>query len=228
MPFRHRTPLPRLPQTGRVIADVDQTVAAWLGRFVPKTKVVFTPPPDSTSSSAKRSPSVLAVVLCDIREEPAAGEPGWSSMRDATGVTIGRRAPSRTYRLTYLLLACGRDPLEEHRVLGQVLAGSLLDEVVADDLLAGRLSTIDGVVTARCAPHQGTVDTRWLWPAWGIHPRATLELSVVAPMPQDLVVEVALPPSSVDLGVGRLPPVRRSAEVNGDPPRRPEARITED
>lgn len=209
-----------------MIADVDLTIAAWLQRFVPKAGIVFAPVP-TPDRPAKRGSVTLALVLVDIGEDPSCGEPGWSSVRDATGVMIGRGAPTRSYRLTYLIVPTAADPLDEHRLLGQVLAGSQLEELVPQDLLVGDLAAVQARVTARCAPHTRIVDPSVLWGPWGISPRASLELTVVAPLPQQLVQDVASPPSSVDLGVGRLPAHPRQAD---SVPRRArvKARISEE
>jgi hypothetical protein len=207
----------RADDTDHVIADVDATIAAWLGRLAPELDVTFTPPADKPASTAKRAPTTLTAFLYDVREDPDAGTPGWTGLRGDDGVLVGRQHPSRAYRFSYLLIASGADPLDEHEALGRVLTGSLLNEVVAEEDLAGQLKAADGPVLVRCAPAARSVDARDLWAAWGIRPRTSLELSVSAPMPPPLVLEVAEPPSHVDLGARRLSPAREAVAVDGPP-----------
>jgi hypothetical protein len=207
----------RARDTGQVIADVDATIASWLGRLAPELDVAFTPPPDKSGSAPKRARTTVTVFLYDVREDPDAGTPGWTGLRSDDGVLVGRQHPSRAYHFSYLLIASGPDPLEEHEALGRILSGSLLNEVVAEEDLAGQMKAADGPVVVRCAPAVRSVDAHDLWTAWGIRPRTTLELSVRAPMPPPLVIEVAEPPSHVDLEARHLSPDREAAAVNGSP-----------
>jgi hypothetical protein len=194
---------PHARDTDHVIADVDATVATWLGRLAPDLDIAFSPPPDHAAPSSRRTRTTLTAFLYDVHEDPDAGVPGWTSLRDDAGVVVGRQHPTRSYRFTYLLIASGTDPLLEHEALGRVLTGSVLNEVVADDDLAGQLKAADSPVVVRCAPATRSADARDLWAAWGIRPRTSLELSVSAPMPPR-AIEVAEPPSHIELGARQL------------------------
>lgn len=213
-----------------MIADVDATVAAWLSRFVPDIEIAFAPPPDDGPVASTPRRLTLTAFLSDVREDLDSGEPGWIAMRDPQGVVVGRRPPNRSYRLTYLLFACGTDPVAEHEVLGRVLAGSLLEEVLPDEVLRGLMRSAEAPLSARCARAGHPSDTRELWAAWGIRPRTTLELSILAPMPPPMVHEVAPPPRHLDLAATRV--AGQSLPPSGirqvlDPPART-ARVTED
>jgi hypothetical protein len=197
-----------------VIADVDATVAAWLGRLAPDLDVAFSPPQDAVASSSNAR-TTLTAFLYDIREDPDAGVPGWTDLRGESGLTIGRHQPTRSYRFAYLLIASAADPVVEHEALGRVLSGSVLNEVVLDDDLAGQMKAVDMPVLVRCAPAARSVDSRDLWAGWGIRPRTALELLVCAPMPPAEVVQVAEPPSHLDLGARRLAPDRIPEDGDG-------------
>jgi len=212
-----------------VIADVDATIAAWARRLLPDVEIAFTPPEEEKRADRKRD--TLVVLLHSVREDLDAGSPGWTSLRNDSGVVVGRAVPTRAYRLTYLLIACAKETAGEHEMLGRLLAGSMLDDVVPPDLVAGQMKAAESPIVIRCAPAQSSVELReaWstLWSAWGMRPRTMLELSVLAPMPPGLVQAVAEPPAEIALGVERLPsvpPVRRGEH---DGLSRPTARITE-
>jgi hypothetical protein len=217
-----------------VIADVDATLAAWAGQFLPDVEIASSPPVDDGKRTGRQRDTHV-VLLYDVREYLYAGAPGWTSQRDESGLVVGRTLPTRAYRLTYLLIACGKDTAAEHAMLGRLLAGSNLDDVVPADLLAGELKSSETQIILRCAPAHVSIEVRrlWdtLWAAWGLRPRSMLELSVLAPMPPGVVQAVAEPPAQIALGVDRI---AAAPAVPGAPHdgydrtrRRPTARITE-
>jgi hypothetical protein len=215
-----------------VIADLDATIANWLEQFLPDTDIVFDAPAGWTPAAgpaATTDRTLLWVFLHDIRQELDAGAAGWSSMRDDSGVVVGRMPPRRSYRLTYLLVPLVERTVDEHRLLGQVLAGALRHEVVAVHLLAGTMRGSEEPVLARVAPAAPSIDQQQFWAAWELAPRTSLELSVLAPMPPERMEPVAGPPSRVDVGAERLAPAQRPPARADDAPGRPRpvGRVTE-
>lgn len=187
-----------------MIADIDASLMAWLARSLPDVQIVLGPPAEDPARSGTTD-LTLMLYLGQIREELDSAEPGWSAVRDSLGVVTGRQAPTRSYRLSYLLVPLSTDPLAEHQVLGQILASSALDGVLPDEVLRGSLLEVEHPIMMRAAPPQASVDTRDIWASWGLRPRATLELSVLAAMPPSAVSEVAAAPAHVEMGSSRLP-----------------------
>ena len=224
-----------------MIADVDASLITWLARSLPDVSIVLAPPaadpgtaPDKTAApdkaAAGRSGSAdvtLMLYLGQIREELDSAEPGWSAVRNEQGVVTGRQAPTRSYRLSYLLVPFSADPLAEHLVLGQILASSALDTVLPDEVLRGSLIEVEHPIMVRAAPPNASLDTRELWAAWGLRPRATLELSVLAPMPPSAVSEVAAAPAHIEMGTSRLPSILPPKPQSEQAVPRPSHRINE-
>jgi hypothetical protein len=200
-----------------MIADVDASLMAWLAGFLPGVGIVLAPPMAEPGASGAGDVSLL-LFLGGIREELDAAEPGWSAVRDEHGMVTGRRAPTRSYRLSYLMVPFSSDPLAEHRVLGQILIGSALGGVLPEESLRGSLLEVEQPVLVRAAPPHQSVDLHDIWSAWGLRPRATLELSVLAQLPPFALAAVAGAPGHVEMGVARLPGV---PQPEPDKPARP-------
>jgi hypothetical protein len=206
-----------------VLRDVDQSLTGWLTDLLPGVRVGCEPPVPRTPSAGAEA--AVHLHLHAVREDPGGSTVGWSDLRDGDGVVVGRLPPSRRFRLNYLLLPDARDTSAEHDLLGRVLAASALSETLPPEFLVGPLAEAHSTVLVRCAPSSPAVDTTHLWAAWGVTPRATLELSVLAPLPLAYLEEVAAAPSAFHLGA------RRTRADDGDQPAparpRPAARISE-
>lgn len=207
-----------------MIRDVDDSIVAWLAALVPRTEISVGPPTDAAGPGSKRGS--LALFLHEVREDADGSASGWSELRNDDGVLVGRVPPTRRYRLTYLISAHAADARAEHELLGRVLAGAALHEVVPGEHLVGSLADAEATLVVRCAPARGRADPRELWAAWRIPPRTTLELSVLSPLPIGYVAEVAEPPSAIDLFSGR-PPVPGPDAAARPAPARPTRRIHE-
>lgn len=181
---------------------MDTSLSAWLSGYLPAgAAVVFDAP---TGRSSNGSPA-LGLYLHDVREEAEITPSNWSSLRGEDGQVIGRQPPQRRYRLTYLVTAWANDPLYEHELLGNVLAGCALHHTIPAVALRGSLAEAGQAVMVRCAPVERGCDPRELWAAWRIPPRTSLELSVLAPMPVAALVQVASPPREIDVRSARKP-----------------------
>ncbi|MGH8574430.1 MAG: Pvc16 family protein, partial [Gammaproteobacteria bacterium] len=107
-----------------MLRDVDISLAAWLSGFLPPgTDVVFDLPSFDGPSARPDDRVVLALHLHDVREEGELTPGDWNELRNDEGRLVGRLPPQRRYRLTYLLTAWAADTLDEHELLGTVLAG---------------------------------------------------------------------------------------------------------
>jgi hypothetical protein len=206
-----------------VIRDVDESLAGWLGQLLPGVEVSFEPPgaPRRTGTVATKR---LTIFLASVRGEPDGSTASWGTLRGAEGEAIGRLPPLRHYWFHYLLVAEADRTVAEHEVLGQVLAATAQSEVIPRACLTGSLADDDCTVLVRCAPAARTIDPQHLWSAWGTTPRASIELSVLTPLPITALREVAPPPSHIDVGV------RRGAIGPQEPEpslRRPTGRISE-
>ncbi len=183
-----------------VIADLDASLASWLGELLTEVDVSFDPPEQGEDEPC------LWLYLHQVREEPDGGLAGWGTLRNDDGVVSGRVPPTRRYRFTYLMTAQASGAIAEHAILGDVLAGTAMHEVVPAAHLQGSLKHAEQALIVRCAPETVLADgrdLRDLWSAWGSVPRTVLVLSVLAPLSLDLIQEVAAPPSRVELGSRR-------------------------
>lgn len=205
-----------------MIREVDETLVAWLASFVPRARVSFEPP---DVSAANGKDVVLRLFLADVREEDDSTITGWTTLRDEEGVAVGRLPVTRRYRFAYLVTAEGPDTMAAHDVLGRVLAGTAMDAAIPARYLSGALDQSEQPVIVRCAPNRRFVDPTHLWQAWGIAPRTTLELTLLASLPYVAAHEVAAPPSQIEVGTSRIGPSAGAEEQT--PRRRPTARIHE-
>jgi hypothetical protein len=187
--------------------------------------MVLDPPVEDPGVSGSKD-TTLMLFLGQIREELDSVEPGWSAVRDSQGAVSGMRPPTRSYWLHYLLVPFSADPLTEHRLLGQVLVGSALEGVLPGAALRGSLLEVEQPVLVRAAPPRASVDIHDIWTAWGLRPRATLELSVLAQLPPFSLGEVIAPPSHIEMGASRLPGVPQPEPEKPARPR-PSHRLSE-
>lgn len=219
-----------------VLSDADDSLAGWLATLVPAGTAValFGPDPseDTPRPRAETGAGTLLVHLHRVRESPDGSGAGWNELRSAEGAVVGRVPPTRRYRLTYLLTAVATDVRTEHDILGHVLSGSAATEVVPAAHLRGSLAVDAGgepvAVLARCAPEESFVDPAVLWAAWRIAPRASLEMSLLVPMPQSYVGKVPDAPREIDLQSSRRePPPELATSGPRSMPRR-RAQVSED
>jgi hypothetical protein len=132
-----------------MIWDVDESVRAWLSRYLPAgVPVVFDPVERCESARGE----LLSAFLYDIEDDPTGGTATWQDFRDAAGQVIGRRPPGRRYRFTYLLTACGPDGAREHQLLGAVLAGCSGSGVLPPDCAVGVVAQAEQSIIVRSAP----------------------------------------------------------------------------
>ena len=213
-------------QHGRVIHDVDRSLVRWLGRCLPAGVAVRLSGPRPDWLTTPPEPLLLNAFLYDIREDTRLLHSETTPLRDTDGHTTARRAPTRRYRLRYLLTAWADDELAEHELLATVLAGAVSLLAIPADCLVGSLAAAGELVPVRCAPVGDDPVGVHLWTQMGLPPRTTLDLVVTAPLVPEPVTDLAPAPSEVDLKTNPPGTLGRPA-VPAAAGERPRGRITE-
>lgn len=134
--------------------------------------------------SARRSGPVINAYLYDIREELSRRQRGQLPVRDARDVVVRRRQPPRWFRLSYLVSAWTKAPLDEHRLLSAVLATLLPHELLPAEELPPSLRSLGFAVplTVATAPAEAR-SLAEIWSALGAELRPSLEVMITVPFP---------------------------------------------
>jgi hypothetical protein len=184
-----------------VIWDVDLSVRAWLGHYLPAgVPVVFDPPDRCAGTDGER----VSAFLLDVEEDSAGVSATWDDLRDAGGQLVGRRPPGRRYRFSYLLTAWGRDTEREHRLLGDLLVGCASCTALPARFLTGALLRANQPVVVRSAPRREG-DTGSAWVAHGGTARTGLHLQLLVPFVPEPETDLAPPPREVSVNSGGRP-----------------------
>ncbi|HSB87043.1 MAG TPA: DUF4255 domain-containing protein [Ilumatobacteraceae bacterium] len=183
-----------------MIADADQSLANFLGSVLDKgTSVTFETPSEEWEKSVKRPALVcfLHRVVEDI--DRRAGD--WRDERGPDGRVGARQPPVRHYQLHYQVSAWAKSVEDEHRLLGRVMEACLAGEVIAPRHLAGALEGEAqpvlirlGVPMADPGPQSHDV-----WSSLGMPMRASLDLTLVAPLRPTLDTDIAPPAEELTL-----------------------------
>jgi hypothetical protein len=100
-----------------MVSDVDEALCTMLGAALADRAAVSIDPPPTEPASKPR----VHAFLVAIREDLSALGSDWEELRDASGITIGRRAPVRSFELHYVVTAHARDTATEHALLDTVI-----------------------------------------------------------------------------------------------------------
>jgi hypothetical protein len=168
----------------RVIHEVDQALRALIGT-APRQRgveLVFDAP--TKDWAARRSAPTINVFLYDIREDTSRRDVAPQPMRDDDGRIVGRQAPPRRIRLSYLVTAWGQRAEDEHRLLANLLGlflqyDQIPEEHLPDDLAAVGIPVLLSLGSGNDRSDRSSVD---LWSAMGGELRASIEVAVVAPL----------------------------------------------
>ncbi|MGW6972128.1 DUF4255 domain-containing protein [Streptomyces sp. NPDC054952] len=134
--------------------------------------------------AARRNAPVVNCYLYDIREDVARRQRGHIGVRDESDVVVRRSRPPRWFRLSYLVTAWTKTPLDEHRLLSAVLATLLPREVVPPDELPGSLGSLGLSVPLSVAGIQSeSRSLAEIWSALGGELKPSLDLVVTVPFP---------------------------------------------
>jgi hypothetical protein len=212
-----------------VIHDVDRSLATWLRRCLPDGTATSFTCPTATWVDDPPQPLLVNGFLYDIREDVSALTGDVQDVRDAEGVVVGRRLPTRRYRLRYLLTAwvAANSPVAEHELLGAVLTGCVSYQALPADCLTGSLTDTGHLVTVRCAPADEQAVGPALWSHLGVPPRTTLDLVVIAPLAPTARTDLAAPASEFDLRPANPSAGPRRAPAPPVPQRRPRGHVSE-
>lgn len=170
--------------------------------------------------AAKRSRPTISAFLYDIREDTSRRDVSPRAVVDEQGRTIGREAPPRRFRLSYLLTAWTQRPEDEHRLLSQLLAAFLAYDRIPgpgeggdddDGYLVGSLAeaTVPTLLTLALPPPQDR-SLSDIWSALGGELKPSLDLVVIAPIEPGRRYETGPP-------VIELPQIR-TGDFSIDPP----------
>jgi Pvc16 N-terminal domain len=193
----------RVAETAEVLHDVDASLRSMVEAAVPRNGglplVSFEPP--APAWVEKQSDPTLSLFLFDVREDLSARMGDEVDVRDERGHVVGRRPPVRRYQLSYLVSAWAKDPEEEHRMLGAILATVPNSARIPDEHLKGRLVE-QGLPVQIEVGVPATGAQLWdLWSALGTPPRTALELVVTAPFLPELDTDLAPPARELGLDV---------------------------
>lgn len=212
-----------------MIHDVDRSLSAWLGRCLPDGAATSFTCPSASWVDDPPEPLLVNGFLYDIREDVSALTGDVQEIRDAEGVVVGRRPPTRRYRLRYLLTAWVADgsPFAEHELLGAVLAGCVAHQAIPADCLTGSLAGAGQLVTVRCAPADEQPVGAALWSHLGAPPRTTLDLVAIAPLAPPARTDLAAPATEFDLRPAGPSSMARRRPAPAVPGRGPRGHVTE-
>jgi hypothetical protein len=183
-----------------VIADADRSLANFLGAALDKgTTITFETPSEEWEKTLKRP--AVSCFLHRVVEDIARRAADWTDERGPDGRVGARQPPVRHYQLHYQVSAWAKSIEDEHRLLGRVMEACLLGEVVADAHLAGVLDGEEQPLLVRLGvpladpgpqPHD-------LWSSLGLPLRASLDLTLVAPLRPVLDTEIGPPVEELTL-----------------------------
>lgn len=172
--------------------DLDETLRQVLIADVPldprEVDIVFDRPTREWSS--RLSKPTLNLFLFDVRERIDFRDDSWTVARTADG-KAERRRPSRRVDCAYFVTAWAREPADEHRILGRVLATLYRQARISPDFLQGDLQNSDVPVLTRATAPDYLAKPYELWGVLDNEIRASL--TWVATIPLDVFAPVSGP-----------------------------------
>jgi hypothetical protein len=187
--------------TGSVIADADRSLASFLGAALDGAAVSFDTPTEEWAKAVKRP--ALSCFLHRVVEDIARRPSDWLDERGPDGRVGARQPPLRHYQLHYQVSAWGKNVDDEHRMLGRVMEACLSGEALAPRHLAGVFEHEEQPVLVRLGvplPDPGP-QPHDVWSSLGLPLRASIDLTLVAPLRPSLDTEIAPPVEELALDV---------------------------
>jgi hypothetical protein len=183
---------------GEVIDTADAYLVALLRQSMSheEAAVHFEPPTPAWAATVKVP--CIDLFLHDVVEELDGRSADWADMRDDDGRVVARQPPLRRYRLSYLVTAWAPSTEIEHQLLSKVLR-AIVEADTAPLPAEGFGVDADLIVVALT---QSTLPAHDLWGPLKTEPRASLRLTVTAPLRPQPVTEIAPPAETLTLGVG--------------------------
>lgn len=163
--------------------DVDETVRNFLLADVPidrgEVDISFERP--TREWSGRLSKPTLNLFMYDIRERP-----GYKDMTPAVRPqgdhTFVRSFPLRRIDLSYMVTAWAREPEDEHRILGRVLASMMRTQEISERFWQGYLVGLEYPLLARVMPPEHIFKPVDLWGVLDNDLRACLVFVVTTPL----------------------------------------------
>ena len=195
-----------------VIADADRSLSNFLVSVLDTgTAVTFETPSEDWANAVKRP--AVSCFLYRVVEDIGRRNADWADERNADGRVGGRQPPVRHYQLHYQVSAWAKTVEDEHRLLGRVMEACLAGEIVAAEHLAGVLDGEKQPLLLRLGvpiPDPGP-QAHDVWSSLGVPLRASLELTLVAPLRPALFTDIAPPAEELTIGMESIGPAARKA-----------------
>lgn len=193
-----------------MIADADRSLANFLVSVLDAgTAVTFETPTDEWAKAVKRP--AVSCFLHRVVEDIGRRAADWADERTADGRVGARQPPVRHYQLHYQVSAWAKSVDDEHRLLGKVMEGCLAGEIVAAQHLAGVLDGEEQPLLVRLGvpvPNPGP-QPHDVWSSLGMPLRASLELTLVAPLRPALFTDIAPPAEELSMQMESIGPGAR-------------------
>ncbi len=190
-----------------MIADADRSLSNFLVSMLDSgTSVTFETPTDDWAKAVKRP--AVSCFLHRVVEDIGRRAADWSDERKPDGRVGGRQPPVRHYQLHYQVSAWAKTVEDEHRLLGRVMEACLAGEIVAAEHLAGVLEGEEQPLLVRLGvpvPDPGP-QAHDVWSSLGMPLRASLELTLVAPLRPALVTDIAPPAEELSMLMEKIGP----------------------
>jgi hypothetical protein len=177
-----------------VIDEVDEALRLLVERELDGSGVETSFEAPTRDWAARRSVPTIDLYLYDIREDRQRRNVGHEVVYDEAGVIVARRLPSRVFRLSYLVTAWTQRTEDEHRLLSQMLACILRNEVIPRSLLTGTLAAQPHNVPMTVAlPPSEDRSLSDVWTALGGELKPSLDVVIAAPIGSALSVPAGPP-----------------------------------
>jgi len=184
-----------------MIDDLDRTVEELLKRelspaLVGQVAISFSAPDSGFPPSSVTLPSV-DLFLYDVRENLELRNSGWIVEHRDGGTATRRHAPTRV-DCSYLITAWSSEssisrPLDEHRLLSEVMKVLLRHPTIPDVLLQGSLKGQEPPLPSSTLQPGRLQSVAEFWQALGGKPKAALNYTVTIGIVPDQPVETELP-----------------------------------
>jgi hypothetical protein len=163
--------------------DVDESLRSLLLQDVPldpaEVEISFDRP--TREWSGRLAGPTLNLFLFDIRERMDFRDDSWRTSRTAGGVVTRERGPRRV-DLSYSVTAWTREPEDEHRILGRVLASLYRNMRLPEEHHKGALEGFESSIPLRAMPPDHLQKSTDFWGVMDNELRANLTWVVTAPL----------------------------------------------
>lgn len=185
--------------------DVDRSIRALLTADVPldPTEVEITFARPTREWSSRLAGPTLNLFLFDVRERADFRDDTWRVTHAANG-SLSRERPPRRVDLSYIVTAWTREPEDEHRILGRVLASLYRNLRIPPERLEGALADTDTAVLLRTPPPDYLQKAVDFWGVMDNELRASLTCIVTTPL-DVFAVQTGPMVLTRELSVGPLP-----------------------